>query len=391
LALTPPYVTIHQEANVAIYIDVAAAVHGKAGLGRYAESLTRALVAKDPARFALFFNGSGGTKTLDGLKGVSYRSVRAGYKPWRIAVWLGQVAGIGFDRLLPGAELYHGTEHLLMPLRNVPSVLTVHDLIFRLFPQHHKRLNYWYLNAAMPLYCRRASAIIAVSQATKQDLIRFYGLDPAKITVIHEAAAPHFVPAPPAQVVHVRARYRLPEEYLLHVGTIEPRKNLSRLLQAIHRLRRRNEDIRLVMVGSKGWLYEGFFQQLEDLGLGDAVIMPGYIPDADLAAIYSGARLVVLPSLYEGFGLPVLEAMACGAPVVCSDRSSLPEVGGDAAGYFNPEDVAAMSDTIVAAWHDEVQREGMRRAGLARAAQFSWARAANETLALYTKVGDVTI
>lgn len=369
-----------------IYIDVSAALHGKAGLGRYAESLTQALVAKDPARFALFFNRSGRTKVLSGLEGTPSRSVRAAYKPWRMAVWLGQIAGVGFDRLLPGAELYHGTEHLLMPLRNVPSVLTVHDLIFRLFPQHHKRLNYWYLNAAMPLYCRRASAIIAVSQATKQDLVRCYRLDPAKITVIHEAAAPHFAPASSAQVAQVRARYRLPEEYLLHVGTIEPRKNLSRLLEAIHRLRRGKEDIRLVVVGSKGWLYEGFFQRLEDLELGDAVIMPGYVPDTDLAAIYTGARLVVLPSLYEGFGLPVLEAMVCGVPVVCSDRSSLPEVGGDAARFFDPEDVAAMSDVILAAWRDEVQREGMRQAGLAQAAHFSWARAADETLALYTKV-----
>jgi glycosyltransferase involved in cell wall biosynthesis len=368
---------------MAIYIDVAAAVHGRAGLGRYAESLARALVAKDPERFALFFNRSGELRPLTGLEEIPVRELRAGYKPWRMAVWLGQLAGLGFDRLLPGAELYHATEHLLMPLRHVPSVLTVHDLIFRLFPQHHKRLNYWYLNAAMPLYCRRASAIIAVSQATKRDLVRLYRLDPAKITVIHEAAAPHFTPASPARVAEVRARYRLPDPYLLHVGTIEPRKNLKRLLEAVHRLREAEDDVRLVVVGSKGWLYQGFFQQLEELGLKDAVALPGYVPDADLPALYSGARLVVVPSLYEGFGLPVLEGMACGAPVVCSNASSLPEVGGDAARYFDPTDVAAMEDAILTVWRDEAQREAMRQDGLARAAQFSWERAADETMALY--------
>jgi glycosyltransferase involved in cell wall biosynthesis len=375
---------------VAIYIDIAAAVHGRAGLGRYAESLARALVAKDPERFALFFNRSGharpGLPGLAGLEGIPTRSLRAGYKPWRMAVWLGQLAGLPFDRLLPDAELYHATEHLLMSLRHVPTVLTVHDLIFRIFPKHHKRLNYWYLNAAMPLYCHRAWAIIAVSQATKRDLVRLYGLDPAKITVIHEAAAPHFAPASPDRIGEARARYHLPDRYLLHVGTIEPRKNLDRLLEAVHRLREAGEDIQLVLAGSKGWLYEGFFRRLEELALGDAVSFPGYVPDADLPALYSAARLVAVPSLYEGFGLPVLEAMACGAPVVCSNASSLPEVGGDAARYFSPTEVATLADTILAVWRDERLREKMRQDGLARAAQFSWERAADETLAVYKQV-----
>jgi glycosyltransferase involved in cell wall biosynthesis len=371
-----------------IYVDVAAAVHGRAGLGRYAESLARALVTKAPGGFALFYNHSGGdVRPMRGLKGIPARTVRAGYKPWRMAVWLGQLAGLGFDRLLPDADLYHATEHLLMPLRQVPTVLTVHDLIFRLFPQHHKRLNYWYLNAAMPVYCRRANAIIAVSQATKGDLVHFYGLDPAKIIVVHEAAAPHFAPSPPAQIAQVGARYGLPDRYLLHVGTIEPRKNLNRLLEAVARLRRAGEDVQLVVVGSKGWLYQGFFRRLEELALGDVVRLPGYIPDADLPALYSGARLVAVPSLYEGFGLPVLEAMACGAPVVCSDVSSLPEVGGDAARYFDPTDVDGMADAILAVWRDESLREGMRQQGLARAARFSWDRAAQETLDVYAQAG----
>ena len=374
---------------MAIYIDIAAAVHGRAGLGRYAQSLARALVAKDPARFALFFNRSGEVHPLGalaGLQGIPARSVRAGYKPWRMAVWLGQLARLSFDRLLPGAELYHATEHLLMPLRRVPTVLTVHDLIFNIFPQHHKRLNRWYLYAALPLYCRRASAVIAVSQATKADLVRLYGLDPAKITVVHEAAEPHFAPASPAQVAAARSRYHLPDNYLLHVGTIEPRKNLDRLLDALHRHRAGGEDAQLVIVGSKGWLYQSFFRRLEELALGDAVALPGYVPDADLPAVYSGARLAVMPSLYEGFGLPVLEAMACGTPVVCSHTSSLPEVGGNAARYFDPADVAAMAGAIQTVWNDEALRETMRQDGLARAAQFSWARAADETLAVYERV-----
>jgi glycosyltransferase involved in cell wall biosynthesis len=368
-----------------IYIDVSAAVHGRAGLGRYAESLARRLVANDPHRFALFFNQAAGVGPLPGWESIPTRRVRAGYKPWRMAIWLGQLASLGFDRLLPDADLYHATEHLLMPLHHVPTVLTVHDLIFRLFPQHHKRLNYWYLNAAMPLFCRRASAILAVSQATKNDLVRLYGLNPEKISVVYEAAAPHFVPASPDHVAQVRSRYQLPDEYMLYVGTIEPRKNLVRLLEASHQLRQAGEDMRLVVVGSKGWLYEGFFQRLEELGLADAVALPGYVPDADLPAIYSGARLVIMPSLYEGFGLPVLEAMACGAPVVSSNASSLPEVGGDAVRYFDPTDVAGMADQILTLWRDPALRQALSQRGLARASQFSWERAAQETLTIYRR------
>jgi glycosyltransferase involved in cell wall biosynthesis len=372
-----------------IYVDVSAGVHNRAGLGRYAASLARALVAQDPGQFAFFYNQSGDVRPLAGLVEVPARTVRAGYKPWRMAVWLGQLAGLGFDRLLPDADLYHATEHLLMPMRRVPTVLTVHDLIFRIFPQHHKRLNYWYLNATMPLYCRRADAIIAVSQATRRDLVRLYGLDPAKITVVDEAAAPHFAPATPAQVASVRTRYHLPERYVLHVGTIEPRKNLSRLLEAVHRLRQAGEDVRLVVVGSRGWLYEGFFQRLEELALGDAVHMAGYVPDADLPALYSAATLAAVPSLYEGFGLPVLEAMACGTPVVCSAASSLPEVGSDAARYFDPGDTPAMADALLAVWRDAELQEAMRGQGLARAAQFSWQRTAAETMKIYEQVSKV--
>jgi glycosyltransferase involved in cell wall biosynthesis len=370
---------------MAIYIDISAAVHGRAGLGRYAESLARALVQEHPERFAFFYNRERGTSPLAGLESVPTRTVRARYKPWRMAVWLGQFLGLGFERLVPEAELYHATEHLLLPLRQVPTVLTVHDLIYHLFPEYHKPLNYWFLNRAMPLFVQRARAVIAVSESTRRDLIRCYGVQPDKVTVVHEAAAPHFRPASPEAIATVRARYGLPEDFILAVGTIEPRKNLSRLLDALQRLRQKGDDTRLVVVGSKGWLYEGFFRRLEELQLGDAVLLPGYVPDADLPAVYSAAKVFVLPSLYEGFGLSVLEAMACGTAVVCSRTSSLPEVGGDAARYFDPTDVEEMAEAIGTMWHNEALRMEMGRHGLAQAARFSWARAAEETMAVYQR------
>jgi len=371
---------------MAIYIDVSSAVHAKAGIGRYSGSLAAALIARDPGRFSLFYNRTRDSLPPEGLESIPARTVRAGYKPWRMAVWMGQLARIGFNRLVPGAELFHATEHLLPPLRGVPTVLTVHDMIFKLFPQHQKRLNYWYLNATMPLYCRRADAIITVSESSKRDIVAHYDLDPARVNVIYEAAAPEFVPAVPAAVDDVRRRYSLPERYIIHVGTIEPRKNLSRLVDALQRLRAAGLTIPLVVVGSKGWLYDDFFRRLERSDVRDEVFFPGYVPSADLPLIYSAATMAVMPSVYEGFGLPVLEAMACGTPVVSSKASSLPEMGGDAARYFDPYDVEAMAGTIRQVWSDEHVRGEMREKGLSQAARFSWERAAEQTWALYKSI-----
>ena len=375
--------------TMTIYVDVSAAVHRRAGLGRYAESLAHALVAVHPDRYALFYNRERGVEPLPGLEHLPARTVALGYKPWRMLVWLGQLAHVGLDNLLPGAELFHATEHLLLPLRSVPTVLTVHDLIFRHLPAHHKLLNRWYLNLTMPLYCRRATHVIAISECTRRDLVAAYGLPPEKVTVVHEAAAPHFRPQPPEAVVAVRTRYGLPARYLLFAGTIEPRKNLARLLEAFEVIQAEGLSDGLVIVGRKGWLYGDFFARLEQSPVRDAVFFPGYVPDDDLPAIYTGAQALVFPSLYEGVGLPVLEAMACGVPVVASNASSIPEVGGEAALYFDPTNVEAMIETIRRLLLDADLQDELRMRGPTQAARFSWTQAAVETEAVYDAVLEI--
>ena len=196
---------------MAIYLDVSAAVHRRAGLGRYAESLSRALVASshnraDLGRYALFYNRERGIEPLAGLEYLPTRTVALGYKPWRMLVWLGQLTHVGFDFLLSDAEIFHATEHLLLPLRSIPTVLTVHDLIFRHLPEHHKPLNRWYLSLALPLYCHRADHIITVSEHSKRDLVSAYGVAEEKVTVVYEAADPRFRPQPTQAVVSARAR-----------------------------------------------------------------------------------------------------------------------------------------------------------------------------------------
>ncbi|MHB1319765.1 MAG: glycosyltransferase family 4 protein [Anaerolineae bacterium] len=371
-----------------IYVDVSAAVHGKAGLSRYAESLVRALEPLLGDRLALFQNSLGSRGPLQGLQAHRTAGVRYGYRPWRALVLASQITRLTMSNLLPEVELFHATEHLLPPMGKVPTVLTVHDLIFERYPEYHKRANYLYLRAAMPLYCRRASAIIAISQSTKNDLATLYGISEHKIHVITEAASPGFVPQSAERVADVRARYGLPERYILAVGTLEPRKNLSRLIDACGPLFDHGTVDALVLVGSRGWLGEEFDAHLAASPWRDRVILPGFVHEVDLPAVYAGATITAQPSLYEGFGLPVLEAMACGSPVCSSSASSLPEVGGEAARYFDPTDVEDMSVTLERVASDDSLRREMRVAGLARAATFSWERTARETLALYEQTID---
>ena len=369
-----------------IYLDVSAAVNSRAGLGRYTRSLTDALVGELEIPPTLFYNRTSEATVPPRWRSLPQRAFHMGYKPWRMLVWKGQLLRMDFSPLVPGAAIFHATEHLLLPLREVPTVLTIHDLIFKLFPEHHKKLNYYFLNAAVPLFARRADAIIAVSQATKNDLMRHYGTPDNKITVVHEAAAPHFRVVPNSEVARVRAAYDLPERFLLSVGTIEPRKNLTRLVEALARLRKGDRHLSLVVVGSKGWMFDEFFAKIEELGLQGAVRLLGFVPDEDLPAVFRAATVYVMASVYEGAGLPLLEAMACGVPVVSSRESSLPELGADVPRYFNPYDVDNMTEVLRQVLADEDLRAQMAAQGPIRAARFSWQRAARETLDVYTRV-----
>ena len=367
---------------MSLTIDISAGVNVPAGLGRYARSLVEAMLPYENP--ALFYNHiPGRTQPIEAFSHLKTHRVKLGYKPWRMAVWMGHLAHIPFNRLVPDTDLFHATEHLLMPLYGIKTVMTVHDLIFKLYPEHHKRLNYWFLNAAMPLFVRRADAIIAISEATKRDLISAYGTPAEKIHVIYEAAASHFQPQSGSQIEMVRKHYHLPEKFILVVGTIEPRKNYSRLLDAIVTLRKAFPDLYLVVVGSKGWLYEPFLQHIEKLDAQEWVIFPGFMPDEDLPAVYAASTLTAMPSLYEGFGLPILEAMASGVPVASSHAASLPELGGDAAEYFDPLHVESIIDTLHKLLIDADKRFSMREAGFQQAAKFSWDHAARETGAVY--------
>ncbi len=283
-------------------------------------------------------------------------------------------------------DVFHGPA-TLMPLRSTgfARVVTIHDLVAFLFSETIPRKYALYMRWLIKQVVREADRIISVSHNTKHDLMRVLGVDPAKINVVYEAAPPGYQPIrDQTKLAWVRRRYNLEGPYLYHVGNIEPRKNLVRLVKAFLLMRGRSGlDVRLVITGQKGWLTSMLFRELEGLDLGKEVVFTGYVPRTDLPLLMNAAEAFVFPSLYEGFGLPALEAMSCGIPVVTSNISSLPEIVGTAAVLVDPESVESIANGIERVLVDDELRQRLAREGLAQARRFSWERAARETLAVY--------
>lgn len=280
--------------------------------------------------------------------------------------------------------------HVLPAYHPSRSVVTIHDLGYLYYPEAHTRQSLLYLDYSTRFSASAASGVIAISHATRQDLIRHYGINPAKIKVIyHGLDHSRFHPVTDAaQIQAVRQRYQLADgPYLLFVGTVQPRKNLVRLLDAFAALVQDNQfaDLQLVIGGKPGWLREPIMQHVQKLKLGERVKFAGYVTDEDLPVLLSGAEIFVLPSLYEGFGMPLVEAMACATPVVCSNAGSLPEVAGEAALLHNPLDTQAIAWNLRQLLTSNSLKEELTGRGLQHAASFTWERCAAETLEFLTQ------
>lgn len=283
--------------------------------------------------------------------------------------------------------------HVLPLLHPRRSVVTVHDLGYRLFPETHRPLDRAYLDLSTRFNARSAATVLADSQATKDDLVRFTGVAAARVTVVHlgrdETLAPEQDPGRLAEVqqrLGIQQPGRPAAPYMLYVGTLQPRKNLVRLVDAFAAARQQHPELILVLAGRRGWLADPIFRRVQALGLHDAVRFPGYVADADLPALLSGALCFAFPSLHEGFGFPVLEAQACGAPVLAANTSSLPEVAGDGALLVDPLDTDAIAAGLLRLAGDRALRDRLRAAGFANLHRFSWQRCARETLAVLEAV-----
>jgi glycosyltransferase involved in cell wall biosynthesis len=284
-------------------------------------------------------------------------------------------------------DLLHTTDFIPPVLGCRRSVITIHDLNFLYYPQFLTAESHRYYNRQIEWAVQRADHILADSHATKSDLVSLLDVPLERITVVHLAADPAFRPLAEGQARRVAAQYGLEPGYLLFVGTLEPRKNLPGLLQAYRLLRDAQVTASpLAIVGGKGWLYDEVFERVETLGLKGHVRFLHDVPNADLPGLYNAASVLATPSFYEGFGLPALEAMACGTPVVVADRASLPEVVGKAGLLVNPEDVDHIAQALTRVLTDEALRARMQTLGLAQAARFTWERTAQATLAVYRGV-----
>ncbi len=350
----------------------------RTGTEGYALNLIRAMLAQGAAHeFLLYFRDD----PAPDLFSNGTRRVLPFPRLWthvRLSIELGAASfGFAHAQRKPRPDVLFVPAHVLPLWHPLPSVVTVHDLGYRYFPAAHPLAPWLYLDWAMRFSARAATRVLADSLATRRDLIRFYKIPPDKVIVAYPGRDESLHRVDPAPV---RAKYRLPENYLLHVGTLQPRKNLIRLIEACHVSRAMcHVPFNLVLVGKPGWLSAPILAKAREHA--DTVRFLEYVPDDDLGGLYSGAAAFVFPSLYEGFGFPVLEAMACGTPVICSNTSSLPELAGEAALFVDPLDTSALASAILRVLSEPGLRAALVERGYQQIQKFSWAKAAQEALA----------
>ncbi len=284
-------------------------------------------------------------------------------------------------------DLLHSPHYTMPVWRTCRSVVTFHDMTFYLYPEMHLLSKRLFFGAMISLSARRADALIAISVSTRADTIRLLKTKPEKIFTVPYGIDPSFHSmVDPSALNEIRARYHLPQKFILYVGNLEPRKNLPTLLRAFARVIEKDGAWNLVMAGSRGWKDAKVFSTVKELGLADRVSFPGFIPQFDLPVVYSLASVFVYSSLYEGFGLPVLEAMACGVPVITSNISSMPEIVGGAGILVDPHNEVELAEAMQRVLTDRALHDKLARDGRERSKQFSWERTARETLAIYKRV-----
>lgn len=375
--------------NARIGIDVTAALTQGGGIGRYTRELVQALVIQETgANFRLFSARPPAAlpvpQPLPQADNVDFFPTRLSER-WLYRFWYRLRLPLPVQWKTGKLDLFHSPDFVLPPVNGrIPTLLTVHDLSFIHYPDTFPPALVNYLNQVVPWSVGRATHILADSRATKDDLLEFWRVSPEKVTVLYSGVNPDFKPATVEQETAVREKYNLGNTpYLLGVGTIQPRKNYQMLIQAFQPVAARFPH-NLYIAGGKGWLYDEMMAEISRQGLDGRVRFIGFVADADLPMLYSGASLFLFPSIYEGFGLPLLEAMACGVPVVTSNVSSLPEVVGETAVQLSPFDKQVWTDAMLNLLLDPLEREKLTSDGFKRVTLFSWQRSANQLLKIYT-------
>lgn len=368
-----------------IGFDATSAVSQGGGIGRYTRELLRALAEVDSKnKYRVFYASRTRPHPLPPLPANFHITPLPFHDIWLARLWHRARVPFLVNWITGPIDIFHSPDFTLPPTsRRTRTLLTVHDLSFVRDPESAAPGLRRYLEVVVPRSVARADHILADSLATRDDLVELYGTAPQKISVLYSGVNDTFQPVKNLKALEaVRARYTLRSgPFILAVSSLQPRKNFVRLIQAFAQLP--HPDLNLVIAGGRGWLYDSIFAEVERLKLNGRVIFPGFVADTDLPALYSAARVLAYPSLYEGFGLPMLEAMACGTPVVASTASCLPEVAGDAALLVPPTDVEALAHALDQTLNDENVRAQLIAKGAERVLQFSWEKSARELVEIY--------
>lgn len=373
-----------------IALDYTPALKQTGGIGRYVRELTGALAAVDNSTGYRLF--AAGAKIAELPQPPAYNFT---WKPtrltsdWLARLWHRARIPLPIEAFTGSVDLFHATDFVLPPTRNrARTLLTVHDLSFVRVPRAASPPLKAYLDAVVPPSVEAADHILADSEATKADLIDLYKTPENKISVLYSGVNPRFRRVGnPEAFQAMRQNYELGNfSYILSVGTVQPRKNYSRVVQALAALRQTGRDLHYVIAGGSGWLQDELWETIERTGMNDYVHLLGLVADQDLPALYSGARMLLMASLYEGFGLPVLEAMACGTPVITSNLSSLPEVAGKAALLVDPHDTDAITEAILKLETNDEARSQLIKSGYEQAELFTWQRAARQLKSIYDEM-----
>ena len=372
-----------------VTIDYTPAYEQGGGIGRYVRDLVNALAAADQKTDYRLFVAGANIANLPAAPGENFVWRATTLTPrWLARLWHRAQIPLPVDVFTGKSDLYHATDFVLPPVsRGTRTLLTVHDLSFVRVPEAASPNLKAYLDKVVPRSVHRADHILADSAATRQDLIDLYGVSPDKITVLLSGVDQRFQPASTIDQQVVRTKYQLADwPYVFSVGTVQPRKNYGRIIEALAQLRSTGSPLHLVVAGGRGWLEDPIYATVQATGMADRVHFIGFADEADLNALYSAAACVAFPSLYEGFGLPVLEAMACGVPVFTSNRSSLPEVAGDVAPMVDPYDTAAIAQAIHNLTEDEPLRQQLIQVGFEHIKAFTWAQSAAQLYEIYNRL-----
>lgn len=366
-----------------IAIDATSVPPKPAGAGVYAIELVTAMAARDRHDgYALFARGHWADGVTAGKRNWRVEHIRAASRPARLAWEQARLTGT-LHRLR--IDVLHSTHHTL-PLRvRCKRVVTVHDLTFLRMPERYPPARRLYMQTLTRLSAKVADKIIVPSLAVRDDASRLLRVPAERLAVVYEAAGAPFVPLDRAAAESVALRYGIAPPYVLSVGSLEPGKNRARLFRALRRLVDEGIDVRLAIVGQPAWSYESELALIDELRLRDRVVVAGYVKQEDLPALYNAATAFAFPSLYEGFGLPLIEAMACGVPALTSDVSATAEIAGDAALLVAPRSTDEIYAGLRRLLTDAALRDELSRRGRARAAEFSWRRAADETHGVYAR------